>query len=88
VKWLDVHTKILRSILSIFQIIYRNRVAKMKLVEQLTLVTLQTAHHESTSPRFTSAKNIGVRTRLTFPFYQPTKFQLIVNTKAAQQIGL
>jgi putative ABC transport system substrate-binding protein len=22
------------------------------------------------------------------PFYQPTKFQLIINTKAAQQIGL
>ena len=22
------------------------------------------------------------------PFYQPTKFQLIVNTRAAQQIGL
>jgi hypothetical protein len=30
------------------QIIFRNRVAKMKLVEQLTLVTLQTAHHGST----------------------------------------
>src|ERR1700736_1784134 len=34
------------------QMIFRNRVAKMKLVEQLTLVTLQTAHHGSTSPRF------------------------------------
>src|ERR1700681_2712401 len=31
--------------------IFRNRVAKTKLVEQLTLVTLQTAHHGSTSPR-------------------------------------
>ena len=28
-----------------------DRIAKMKLVEQLTLVTLQTAHHGSTSPR-------------------------------------
>jgi hypothetical protein len=27
-----------------------NRIAKTKLVEQLTLVTLQTAHHGSTSP--------------------------------------
>ena len=31
--------------------IFGNRVAKVKLVEQLTLVTLQTAHHGSTSPR-------------------------------------
>jgi hypothetical protein len=31
-----------------------DRVAKMKLVEQLTLVTLQTAHHGSTSPRIAS----------------------------------
>jgi hypothetical protein len=36
------------------QVIFRNGVAKMKLVEQLTLVTLQTAHHGSTSPRFAS----------------------------------
>src|SRR5512136_2473685 len=36
------------------QMIFRNRVAKVKLVEQLTLVTLQTAHHRSTSPRFVS----------------------------------
>src|SRR5437868_14640683 len=36
--------------------IFRNRVAKSKLVEQLTLVTLQTAHHGSTSPRFASTK--------------------------------
>src|SRR3981081_3907435 len=28
----------------------------MKLVEQLTLVTLQTAHHGSTSPRFASTQ--------------------------------
>ena len=40
--------EILRSLSSIFQMIYRNRVAKMKLVEQLTLVTLQMADHEST----------------------------------------
>ena len=36
------------------QMIFGNRVAKMKLVEQLTLVTLQTAHHGSTSPRIAS----------------------------------
>ena len=34
------------------QIIFGNRIAEMKLVEQLTLVTLQTAHHGSTSSRF------------------------------------
>ena len=28
-----------------YQMIFRNRVAKMKLVKQLILVTLQTAHH-------------------------------------------
>src|SRR4029077_14841917 len=38
------------------QMIFRNRVAKMKLVEQLTLVTLHTAHHGSTSPRFASTQ--------------------------------
>src|SRR5437588_1764743 len=37
-----------------YQMIFRDRVAQMKLVEQLTLVTLQTAHHGSTSPRFAS----------------------------------
>jgi hypothetical protein len=31
-------------------------VAKTKLVEQLTLVTLQTAHHGSTSPRIASTQ--------------------------------
>ena len=31
-------------------------IAKTKLVEQLTLVTLQTAHHGSTSPRFASTQ--------------------------------
>jgi hypothetical protein len=36
--------------------IFGDRVAKTKLVEQLTLVTLQTAHHESTSPRFASTQ--------------------------------
>jgi hypothetical protein len=40
--------EILRSLSPIFQMIYRNRVAKMKLVEQLTLATLQMADHEST----------------------------------------
>jgi hypothetical protein len=39
-----------------YQMIFRNRVAKTKLVEQLTLVTLQTAHHGSTSPRFASTQ--------------------------------
>jgi hypothetical protein len=34
--------------------IFGDRNAKMKLVEQLTLVTLQTAHHGSTPPRFAS----------------------------------
>src|SRR3954451_19728246 len=36
--------------------IFGYRVAKTKLVEQLTLVTLQTAHHGSTSPRFASTQ--------------------------------
>src|ERR1700723_2784776 len=44
------------------QMIFGNRLAKMKLVEQLTLVILQTAHHGSTSPRFASAqRNHGSR---------------------------
>src|SRR6476659_2711854 len=44
------------------KMIFGNRVAKMKLVEQLTLVTLQTAHHGSTSPRFASTqRNHGSR---------------------------
>src|ERR1700758_2057695 len=38
------------------QMIFGDRIAKMKLVEQLTLVTLQTAHHGSTSPRFASTQ--------------------------------
>src|ERR1700688_1002227 len=38
------------------QMIFGNRIAKTKFVEQLTLVTLQTAHHGSTSPRFASAQ--------------------------------
>jgi hypothetical protein len=36
--------------------IFRDRLAKTKLVEQLTLLTLQMAHHGSTSPRFASTK--------------------------------
>src|ERR1700722_969556 len=44
------------------QMIFGNRLAKMKLVEQLTLVILQTAHHGSTSPRFASTqRNHGSR---------------------------
>src|ERR1700738_2565840 len=38
------------------QMIFGDRVVEMKLVEQLTLVTLQTAHHGSTSPRFASTQ--------------------------------
>ena len=38
------------------QMIFRHCLAKTKLVEQLTLVTLQTAHHGSTSPRFASTQ--------------------------------
>src|ERR1700676_2204761 len=38
------------------QMIFRNRVAKMKLVEQLRLVTLQPAHHALPSPRFVSTQ--------------------------------
>jgi len=34
--------------------IFGDRIAKLKLVEQLTLITLQTAHHGSTSPRIAS----------------------------------
>src|SRR5450432_1613718 len=45
-----------------YQVIFGDRIAKTKLVEQLTLVTLQTAHHGSTSPRFASAqRNHGSR---------------------------
>jgi hypothetical protein len=35
---------------------FGNRVAQMKLVEPSTFVTLQTAHHGSTSSRFASTK--------------------------------
>jgi hypothetical protein len=44
------------------QMIFGNRVAKVKLVEQLTLVALLTAHHGSTSSRFASTqRNRGSR---------------------------
>src|SRR5882672_3781137 len=36
--------------------IVRNRITEVKIVEQLTLVTLQTAHHGSTSPRIASTQ--------------------------------
>src|ERR1700712_2866542 len=46
--------------------IFRNRITKVKLVEQLTLVTLQTAHHGSTSPRIASTqRNHGSPTAST-----------------------
>src|SRR5271169_782437 len=37
-------------------VIFGNCIAKTKLVEQLTLVTLQTAHHGSTSPGIASTQ--------------------------------
>lgn len=41
---------------------FGNGIAKAKLVEQLTFVTLQTAHHGSTSPRIASTqRNHGSR---------------------------
>src|SRR5689334_13663370 len=39
-----------------YQMIFGNSIAKTKLVEQLTLVTLQTAHHGSTPPRIASTR--------------------------------
>jgi TolB-like protein/class 3 adenylate cyclase len=45
-----------RSIDLPHQMIFGDLLAKMKLVEQLTLVTLQTAHHRSTPPRFVSTQ--------------------------------
>src|ERR1700733_4419867 len=54
--------KIERSIDLPHQMIFGNHLAKTKLVEQLTLVILQTAHHGSTSPRFASTqRNHGSR---------------------------
>jgi hypothetical protein len=38
------------------QMIFGHSLIKMKLVEQLTLVTLQTTHHRSTPPRFASTQ--------------------------------
>jgi hypothetical protein len=37
-------------------VIDRYRIFEVELVEKLTLVTLQTAHHGSTSPRFASTQ--------------------------------
>src|SRR6516164_9574629 len=48
--------------------IFGNRLAQMKLVEQLTLVTLQTAHHGSTSPRFASTKRNHASSLLSTDF--------------------
>jgi hypothetical protein len=39
-----------------YRMIFRYRLAEMKLVEQLTLVFLQKAHHGSTSSRFASTQ--------------------------------
>jgi hypothetical protein len=50
-KFANEARKIESSIDLPHQMIFGNRLAKMKLVEQLTLVTLQTAHHGSTPPR-------------------------------------
>src|SRR5947208_13951794 len=38
------------------QVLFGDRMFKIELVEKLTLVTLQTAHHGSTSPRFASTQ--------------------------------
>src|SRR5471032_220714 len=38
------------------QVIVRHRIFEIELVEQLTLLALQTAHHGSTSPRFVSTQ--------------------------------
>jgi hypothetical protein len=38
------------------QVIGRHRIFEVELVEKLTLLSLQTAHHRSTSPRFASAQ--------------------------------
>src|ERR1700731_926207 len=64
------------------QMVFRNRVAKVKLVEQLTLVTLQTAHHGSTSPRFASTQ----RNHRSWPF--STDFCNKIGTKRTCGAGL
>src|SRR5258706_8319411 len=51
------------------QMIFRDHVAKTKLVEQLTLVTLQTAHHGSTSSRFASTQRNLASRPLSTDFY-------------------
>src|SRR5476651_1396776 len=44
------------------QVIVRHRIFEVELVEELTLLALQTAHHGSTSPRFVSTqRNHGSR---------------------------
>jgi hypothetical protein len=50
------------------KVIFGDRIAKTKLVEQLTLVTLQTAHHGSTSPRFASAQRNHASTAISTDF--------------------
>jgi len=50
------------------QVIFGNGMAEMKLVEQLTLVTLQTAHHGSTSPRFASTQRNHASRRVSTGF--------------------
>src|SRR6187397_3007579 len=49
-------------------VIFGNGIAKTKLVEQLTLVTLQTAHHGSTSPRFASPQRNHASRRVSTDF--------------------
>jgi hypothetical protein len=48
--------------------IFGNGIAKTKLVEQLTLVTLQTAHHGSTSPRIPSTQRNHASTPVSTDF--------------------
>src|ERR1700722_112809 len=57
-----------RSVDLAHQMIFGDRVAKMKLVEQLTLVTLQTAHHGSTSPRIASPQRNHVSRAISTVF--------------------
>ena len=49
-------------------VIFGNGIAKTKLVEQLTLVTLQTAHHGSTSPRIASPQRNHASRRVSTDF--------------------
>jgi hypothetical protein len=77
--------------------VFRSRLAQMKLVEQLTLVTLQTAHHGSTSPRFASTKRNHASRLLSTDFYnkicqKPTSahasYSIISSARASSLSGM